>query len=355
MREKILENLSRYNLKDLSVAVLGSHSALQILKGAKEEGLRTILVVTEKLKPLYEEFSNLVDRFICVREFADVLNLERELLRENAIFVPHGSTVEYVGAERFRELNVPVFGNRDLMVWESSQKRKIMLLREAGIEVPREYSLKDQFEDLVIVKLPGAKGGKYFFVARSREEVLRRLRDYLSKGIVSNLEEVLIQKYIIGVPMYFHYFYSPLFDRVEILGIDIRYETNVDGLRRLPLRDVNVEPTFVVVGNLPVVIREKMLLKVLDYGKRFVRKTKEHIPPGAIGPFCLESIVVDDERIVVFEFSGRIVAGTNIYIGYGSPYGWLYWNEPMYMGKRIAREIKISAEMGHEALVKIVT
>ncbi len=49
-----------------------------------------------------------------------------------------------------------------------------------------------------------------------------------------------------------------------------------------------------------------------------------------IGPFCLESVVTDKGEIVVFEFSGRIVAGTNLYTN-GSPYSWLYWNEPMSM------------------------
>ncbi len=356
MQEKLLNILSRYNLRDISIAVLASHSALQILRGAKDEGLRTILIVTEKLAPLYEEFKHLVDRFIYIRDFRDMLSIENELIRENAIVIPHGSTVEYIGAEQFKQLNVPVFGNRDLMIWESSQKLKMKILRDSGIEVPPEYSIDEDFADLVIVKLPGAKGGKYFFVAKSGEEVRKRLKEYIERGIVANLGDVLVQKYIIGVPMYFHYFYSPLMNRVEILGIDIRYETNIDGLRRLPLHStVNIEPTFIVVGNIPVVIREKMLLKVLDYGRKFVRKTQEYVPPGVIGPFCLESIVVDDERIVVFEFSGRIVAGTNIYTGYGSPYGWLYWNEPMYMGRRIAREIKMAIEMGREALIKILT
>ncbi len=352
----ILDIIRNYSLKDISIAVLASHSALQILKGARDENLRTLLIVEKDRLELYEEFSNLVDKFFIVEKFRDITKIVDLLRKENAILIPHGSSVEYVGSETFLNMPIPVFGNRKLMIWESSQKLKMKLLREAGIKVPKEYSIEDEIDRPVIVKLPGAKGGKYFFITNSREEIIRRIENYVKSGIVNNIEDVLIQEYVIGVPMYFHYFYSPMFNRVEILGIDIRYETNIDGLKRFPLIDkVSVEPTFIVVGNIPVVIREKMLQIVLKYGKMFVEKSRELIPPGAIGPFCLESIVVDDNNVVVFEFSGRIVAGTNIYIGYGSPYGWLYWNEPMYMGRRICREIKIACERGIRNLELILT
>ncbi|MEM3271303.1 MAG: DUF1297 domain-containing protein, partial [Metallosphaera sp.] len=56
-------------------------------------------------------------------------------------------------------------------------------------------------------------------------------------------------------------------------------------------------------------------------------------------------IVTDQLDIIVFEFSGRIVAGTNIYVN-GSPYSWLYWNEPMSVGRRIAREINLAIQKG---------
>ncbi len=354
---KVIDILRKYSLKDLSIAVLASHSALQILKGARDEDLRTILIVEKNRLELYEEFSNLVDRYIVVEKFIDITNIVSELYRENTIFIPHGSAVEYVGSEIFLQLPIPVFGNRMLMVWESNQKQKMRLLKEAGIKVPREYSVNDNIDRLVIVKLSGAKGGKHFFVSNSKDDITKRLRKYLENGIIKSLDDILIQEYIIGVPMYFHYFYSPIYGRIEMLGIDIRYETNIDGLRRLPISPdkLGIEPTFIVVGNIPVVIREKMLQIVLDYGKKFVSKSKELIPPGVIGPFCLESIVVDEDTIIVFEFSGRIVAGTNIYIGYGSPYSWIYWNEPMYMGRRICREIKIARERGLKSLELILT
>ena len=48
-------------------------------------------------------------------------------------------------------------------------------------------------------------------------------------------------------------------------------------------------------------------------------------------------------KFTSFEFSARIVAGSNIYMD-GSPYYTLLFNESMSMGKRIAREIKTASE-----------
>ena len=39
-----------------TIATLGSHSALQILKGAKDEGFNTLLVCEEKRLSLYKRF-----------------------------------------------------------------------------------------------------------------------------------------------------------------------------------------------------------------------------------------------------------------------------------------------------------
>jgi len=74
-------------------------------------------------------------------------------------------------------------------------------------------------------------------------------------------------------------------------------------------------------------------------GDNVVEASKEIAPPGIIGPFCLETIITDDLRVYTFEISARIVAGTNVGIG-TSPYAYLKYGEKMWMGKRIAREIK---------------
>ena len=39
-----------------AIATLGSHCSLQVLKGAKDEGLKTILVCEKKREKLYRRF-----------------------------------------------------------------------------------------------------------------------------------------------------------------------------------------------------------------------------------------------------------------------------------------------------------
>ena len=79
--------------------------------------------------------------------------------------------------------------------------------------------------------------------------------------------------------------------------------------------------------------------EVFSMAENFAEKTKQLAPPGIPGPFCIEGVYDKNGTFVTFEFSARIVAGTNLFIN-GSPYSDLLYNEPMSMGRRISREIK---------------
>jgi 5-formaminoimidazole-4-carboxamide-1-(beta)-D-ribofuranosyl 5'-monophosphate synthetase len=87
-------------------------------------------------------------------------------------------------------------------------------------------------------------------------------------------------------------------------------------------------------------------------GERFVSAAARLVPPGMNGPFCLEGMYDHEGKFITFEFSARIVAGTNLYVE-GSPYSTLIYNEPMSMGRRVAREIKIACE--NDVLGKLLT
>ncbi|MFN7105415.1 MAG: formate--phosphoribosylaminoimidazolecarboxamide ligase [Pyrobaculum sp.] len=331
--------LSGYDFERLSIATVASHTAIQILRGAKKYGFKTIAVAGgERSVSFYRRFW-FVDE-VWTADFSNFKTVAEKLRSRDAILIPHGSYVEYVGWKQAVEAPVPTLGCRELIRWEADQFKKMELLRYAGIPTPRHFTSVEEVDRLVIVKLFGAKGGRGYFLARSQEELRKRLAT-LKEGYV-------IQEYVFGVPAYYHYFASPVYSRVELFGADIRYESNVDG-RHFGL----VEPTFVVVGNLPVVLRESLLPTVLEYGERFIYAIREKVGCELSGPYCLESIIKDDMSITVFEFSGRIVAGTNMYMGYGSPYSILYFDRPMDMGERIAHEIKEAAARGK--LEQIVT
>ena len=116
--------------------------------------------------------------------------------------------------------------------------------------------------------------------------------------------------------------------------------------------EIDDVPSFNVIANSPLVLRESLLDEVYSMGERFVKASKKLVFPGMNGPFCIEGVYDADAKFHTFEFSARIVAGTNMYME-GSPYSTLLYDEPMSMGRRIAREIK-NAESSKQ-IEKIVT
>jgi 5-formaminoimidazole-4-carboxamide-1-(beta)-D-ribofuranosyl 5'-monophosphate synthetase len=81
-KEEVNQILSEY--KNFTIATICSHSSLQIFKGAREEGIKTIGIVQKGKRSLYESFPlGRPDEFIEVDNFSQV---PTDLLREkNAI------------------------------------------------------------------------------------------------------------------------------------------------------------------------------------------------------------------------------------------------------------------------------
>jgi 5-formaminoimidazole-4-carboxamide-1-(beta)-D-ribofuranosyl 5'-monophosphate synthetase len=345
-KTEINDILRAYDSKRITVGTLGSHSALNIFKGAKEEGFKTVCVCKKQNEIMYKRFP-LADQIIRIKEYTELLDeeVQRKLKQANTILIPHGSFNAYVGTEQMIDkLAVPMFGNRELLHWETDREKQREWLRRAGLRLPRIFSDPADIDGLVIAKFPGAMGGKGYFLVESPKAFHRKAEDMLKRGHITkeNLENIHFQEYIIGVNVYPLYFYSPLTREVELLGMDRRYESTVDSIGKIPASEqleINVNPTYTVVGNFPIVARESLLPELLRMGEKVVEVSKKIAPPGIIGPFCLETVITDDMKIYTFEISARIVAGSNVGIG-TSPYAYLKYGEGMYMGRRIAREIK---------------
>ena len=70
----------------VSIATLGSHCALQVLKGANDEGFKTILVCEKKREKLYRRFP-FIDELIIVDAFKEVLDQKcQKTLEETVIY-----------------------------------------------------------------------------------------------------------------------------------------------------------------------------------------------------------------------------------------------------------------------------
>ena len=327
----------------VSIATLGSHCALQVLKGAKDEGFKTILLCEKKREHLYRRFG-FIDEIFLMDSFLELFeqNCESMLQENNSILIPHGTLISQMSSEQIESIKTPVFGNKYILRWESDRALKEQLMKEAKLNVPKSIPNSEQINSLVIAKRHGAAGGKGYFLASSEEEYNKKRDKLVKQGLISGDNDLYIQEYSSGVLAYLQFFYSPLKNELEFFGVDQRHESDIDGLARIPAENQLASDkisSFNVIANSPLVLRESLLDNVYKMGENFVEASSKLVPPGMNGPFCIEGVYDDEAHFHTFEFSARIVAGTNIFIT-GSPYTALIYDEPMSMGRRIAREIK---------------
>jgi 5-formaminoimidazole-4-carboxamide-1-(beta)-D-ribofuranosyl 5'-monophosphate synthetase len=277
------------------------------------------------------------------------------LEKNNAVLVPHGTLIAQMSSEQIESIKIPIFGNKWILRWESDRNMKEKLMKEAQLKLPKTISSPKDINKLVIAKRHGAAGGKGYFLSTSEEDYNKKRDKLIEQGLIKGDGDLYLQEYIMGVLAYLQYFYSPLKEELEFFGVDKRHESDIDGLARISSpqqMDMNNIPSFNVIANSPLVLRESLLNDVYSFGENFVKASKKLVHPGMNGPFCIEGVYDADAKFTTFEFSARIVAGTNIFMD-GSPYTSLLFNEPMSMGKRIAREIKEADSQNQ--LDKIVT
>jgi 5-formaminoimidazole-4-carboxamide-1-(beta)-D-ribofuranosyl 5'-monophosphate synthetase len=351
--DRIKKILDSYDKDKITIATACSHSSLQIFHGAKKEGFRTLGIAVNQKTKIYDAFPQAKpDEFLFADSYSELLDKTDELISRNAVVVPHGSFVEYMTPTTFEAWQVPTFGNRMVLEWESDREKEREWLTAAGVKMPRIIDDAQKIDKPVLVKYHGAKGGRGFFIAKDYPEF---------KMGIDQTKRYHIQEYILGTRYYVHFFYSPIKQdgyklskgSLELLSMDRRDESNIDEMYKLgsveELKRHGFFPSFVVTGNIPIVARESLLPKFFEIGERVIEKSFD-LFGGLIGPFCVESIVTDQMEVIVFEVSARIVAGTNPYVT-GSPYS-DYIQPELSTGRRIAQEIKLGKEKGllHEII-----
>ena len=351
--DRIKKILDSYDKDKITIATACSHSSLQIFHGAKKEGFRTLGIAVNQKTKIYDAFPQAKpDEFLFADSYSELLDKTDELTSRNAIVIPHGSFVEYMTPPTFEAWQVPTFGNRMVLEWESDREKEREWLTSAGVKMPRIIDDAQKIDKPVLVKYHGAKGGRGFFIAKDYPEF---------KMGIDQTKRYHIQEYILGTRYYVHFFYSPIKQEgyklskgtLELLSMDRRDESNIDEMYKLgsveELKRHGFFPSFVVTGNIPIVARESLLPKFFEIAERVVEKSFD-LFGGLIGPFCVESIVTDQMEVIVFEVSARIVAGTNPYVT-GSPYS-DYIQPELSTGRRIAQEIKLGKEKGllHEII-----
>ena len=110
--QKIVKSYS-----DIRIGVLGSHSALEVMDGAKDENLNTIVFCQKGRETPYQRFGRIADEIMILKKFKDIASAsnQKKLRDTGTIIVPHRSLTAYLGYDILEnKLKIPIFGNRAL-------------------------------------------------------------------------------------------------------------------------------------------------------------------------------------------------------------------------------------------------
>jgi len=353
-----------------TVAVLGSHSALDICAGARAHGLPNLVVCQLGRDKLYAKNYKVhnvgggaggsdtsfgcVEDVLLLDKFADIAKKSTLdiLYKKQAIFVPHRSFSVYVGYDKIeKEFEVPIFGNRWLLRAEerNTPKNQHYLLEKAGVRVPKTFAKPEDINCLCIIKAPEAARSyeRAFFFASNYQEYAAESKRMLEAGIINEtgLKGALIEEFVLGAQFNFNFFLSPLSGELELAGIDTRRQTNLDGVLRLPAREQLKLPAStrinnIEVGHIACTLRESLLEQVFEVGEKFVKAVQKEYLPGPIGPFALQGAIAPAEKgeeILIFDVSFRVPGSPGVRF---TPYPGYLYGKSLSVGERIAMEIK---------------
>jgi 5-formaminoimidazole-4-carboxamide-1-(beta)-D-ribofuranosyl 5'-monophosphate synthetase len=327
-RKHIQKIISAYDTKNITIGVLGSHSALELGMSAKAMGAKTLVIVQEGRDEIYSlDHCHLYDHVIKVRKFKDMLNHEvQEKLRElNTLFVPNRSFSVYVGYKGIENhFEVPIYGNRFMLRCEDRQDQKgqYFLLKKAGIHVPEEFKSPEEIDRLAIVKVQRADNPleRAFFYPSSPEEYYTQSEEYKKKGLINDkgLAEARIEEYVLGSRFnanFHRYALSNLYGDLDLVGLSDRRQVNLQGFLNLPAREqlkIDVPVTNEEIGHYGLTIRESKQPLLWTAAKKLIKVAEKEYPPGVIGLFGLQGAVAYDPNdkkkveFIVFDLSPRI-------------------------------------------------
>lgn len=382
-RDDIAGIVEHYDRMKLRVGMTASHSALDICDGAIEEGFPTVAYCKEGREKTYAKYfrsernasgrvrRGMVDKAIVMPSFDGVLDpaMQQRMRDRNVVYIPNRSFTSYCNIDAIEnDFHVPMFGSRNMLRMEERTEDQdyYWILDKAGLPYPEKIDDPQDIDCLVIVKLHHAqkKLERGFFTCASYEEYVEKSQTLLKEGIIDqeSLDGARIERYVIGPVFNLNFFHSPLADRdesLELLGVDWRFESSLDGHVRLPAPQQMTMPAhqqipeMTVVGHNTATIRESLLETAFELGEKFIDAAQEHYDPGVIGPFCLQTCIDKDMNYAIYDVAPRLGGGTNVHVNVGHPYGNALWRKPMSSGRRIAMELRRAAEQ--DRLLEVLT
>jgi len=359
-QKTISKILKDYDKENITIGVLGGHSALDVCRGAKKFGFKTVAVCMKGREKTYSKYyktrgeKGIVDEIILVDHFKDIVKPEvQKRLRElNTIFLHNRYFWVYCNFDEIEnKFEVPIYGTRTMLKLEERDvpKNQYYMLEKAGVRLPKLYKSPKDIDKLVIVKVNEAERGyeRAFFFASDYDSYKKKSDEMIKAGTITSeaLKIAVIEEFIVGAQVNFNYFYSILDDELELMGTDTRRQTNLDGLIRLPAdQQLEVlkymEPKIIETGHIAVTTKESIIEKIFAMGEKFVKTCKKEHAPGIIGPFALQGAISSEngsEEAVIFDVSFRIPGSPGTAF---TPYSGYLYHDSISYGERIMMEIK---------------
>jgi len=382
-REEVLTNLERYDTKKARIGVLASHSSLDTCDGAISEGFRTLAVCQKGRERTFDRYfraqrdskggiiRGVVDDTLVLDKFSDVLQPKNQeyLMKSDTLWVPNRSFTSYCSIDEVEnDFKVPMVGSRNLLRSEErgGPRDYYWVLEKANLLYPKKVEKPEDIDGLTIIKVHHhvKKLERGFFTAKNYDQYVEKSQELIKQGVLDEdfKKHARMEQYIIGPVFNLDFFYNPLEEKgekVELLGVDWRFESSLDGYVRLPAKQqVEMEtdgiiPEYTVCGHNSATLRESLLDKAFELAEKYVKATQQYYKPGIIGPFCLQTCVDKDLHFYIYDIAPRIGGGTNVHMSVGHPYGNTLWRQDMSTGRRLSKMIRESIEQ--ERLEEIIT
>lgn len=390
----IAEIFAKYDPSQITIGVLGGHSALDVCHGAKQHGFRTVAVCQKGRTQTYAKYYKTrikngqqvgcIDHVIEVEKFGDVVlpEVQQQLRDLNCVFVHNRYFWTYCDFEKVEhEFKVPIYGSRKLIRLEERDvpKNQYWLLEQAGIRIPKMFSIpklqkmgpmvgfaeepQEDIDRLTLTKVNNAVRTyeRENFVAKDWAQWLEIVNNKITDGLITfeDIQVAVVEEFILGAQINFNYFYDPITDELELMGTDMRRQTNLDGVLRLPAHqqllvdDLMTYVKHIETGHVAITCKESLLEKAFIAGENFIAACKKHAPEPLIGPFALQGAIDtanNKEELVVFDVSFRIPGspGTRF-----TPYSGYKYGESLSFGQRIGMHIQEALDAGN--LEKLLT
>lgn len=364
--------------------------------------------------------------------YEEIINYADDLLELEVVQIPNRAFSVYLcGDSNCKQIEnnfpIPIFGSRRLLKIENRGrvvKDYYWYAEKAGIPTPQKYSFKlysrgirfkDFIDEPLVFKAEHAKRRfeRAFIFAADSSDLEEKVEKDVEKGNldIESMENARVEQIVLGPHGNFNFFFSPLnageewgdidnalayiyditVDKArlmlanELMSIDERRETILDGLKRLPIEvqkkiESDMNPSFEVTFHSLISIRESLIKDVLKVADSLLLTLAEDEPPGIIGPWCLQTLITwdkpsrygytpaikmdftvigesrrpEDYGLYDADYKGetymhipvtqdvalRHGGGTNVHMGLGGQYSNIKYNRVMSMGDRIALEIK---------------